>query len=145
VSTLAIVIAICIAVVLSIFFWSRQRAASRRRAIRQYADEHNFTFLGNILPDTLNLQASSLRRAENISSAFLGRGKKDFIFFDSFIPAGKTGYTQSVLAIYLFEGSYPACQFDRQIREERAGDWRLIYHDRRTWPVSEIDAHVSSI
>jgi sensor domain CHASE-containing protein len=46
VSTLAIVIAICIPVVLSIFFWSRQRAASRRRAIRQYADEHNFTFLG---------------------------------------------------------------------------------------------------
>jgi hypothetical protein len=89
VSTLAIVIAICIAVVLSIFVWSSQRAASRRRAIQQYADEHNFTFLGNILPDTLNLQASSLCRAENISSVFLGSGKKDIIFFDPSSPPAK--------------------------------------------------------
>ncbi len=84
--------------------------------------------------------------AEKISSVFLGRRKmKDFVFFDCHITVGKTGYTQSVLAIYLLEGSYPACPFDPQLREARAGDWRLIYHDRRTWPVSEIDAHVSSI
>ena len=144
-STLAIVIAIGVLLALCFFLWSRKRAAARRQAIRQYADENHYTFLGDRLPDTLNLQASSLRRAENISSAFLGTGKKDFVFFDSFIPAGKTGYTQSVLAIYLLEDGYPAYHFDRQLREERAGEWMLIYHDKRTWTVPEIDAHVSSI
>jgi hypothetical protein len=146
VATLIIVIAICVVVALGIFFWSRQGAASRRNAIRQYTDEHHFTFLGNRIPDTLNLDRSSFRSAENISSAFTGTGKeKEFAFFDCSMRDGRRGYTQSVLAIYRLEGSYPACQFDRQLREEHAGDWRLIYHDRRTWPVSEIDAHLSSI
>jgi hypothetical protein len=89
VSTLAIVIAICIPVVLSIFFWSRQRAASRRRAIRQYADEHNFTFLGNILPDTLNLQASSLRRAENNPARSWEAGRKTSSFSTPSSPPAK--------------------------------------------------------
>jgi hypothetical protein len=146
VTKLILVIAICVIVALGIFLWSRQRAALRRKAIRQYADEHHFTFLGNRLPDTLSLDRSSFRSAENISSAFTGTGKeKEFAFFDCFIREGRRGYTQSVLAIYRLDGSYPACQFDRQLHEARAGDWRLVYHDRRTWPVSEIDAHVSSL
>lgn len=146
-TALAIAIGICIVVALCVFFWSRQRAAARRQAIRQYADTHHYTFLGNTLPDSLKLDRSSfLRSAENISCAFTGRGKeKEFAFFDCSIREGRRGYIQSVLAIYRLDGHYPACQFDRQLREERAGDWRLIYHDRRTWPVSEIDAHVSSI
>jgi hypothetical protein len=147
VTTLAIVIAICVVVALCIFFWSRRRAAARRQAIRQYADENHYSFLGDRLPDTLHLDRSSfLRSAESISSAFTGRGKeKEFAFFDCSLREGRRGYIQSVLAIYRLNGHYPACQFDRQLREERAGDWTLIYHDRRTWPVPEIDAHVSSI
>jgi hypothetical protein len=143
---IGLVIASGILIALCIFIWSRVRSASRCKAIRHYVDEHNLRFLGSVLPDTLNLGDSSLRRAEAISSAFMGtHGKKDFVFFNCFIPAGKTGYTQSVLAIYRLGESYPACRFDRELREERAGDWTLIYHDRREWPLQQIDAHVSSI
>lgn len=31
------------------------------------------------------------------------------------------------------------------LREERDREWTLVYHDRRAWSVSEIDAHVSSL
>ena len=143
---LIITATICIVLALCLFLWSRQRAASRRKAICQYVDDHNLQFLGSVLPDTLNLGASSLRQAEAISNAFLSTGgTRDFVFFDCYIPAGRTGYTQSVLAIYRFTGSYPACRFDRELRQERSGEWTLIYHERRTWPVAEIDAHVSSL
>jgi hypothetical protein len=147
VTALIIVIAICIVVAICFFVLSKQRAAARRQAIRQYADEHHFSFLGNSLPAGLNLEGSSFRFAEAISSAFTGTGhEKEFAFFDCYIREGRRGYTQSVLAIHDLGGSYPACRFDRQLREERApGGWTLIYHERRAWPVAEIDAHISSL
>ena len=145
-TALIIVIAICIILALSIFFWLRQRAASRRNAIRQYAEEHHFNFLGTSLPANLSLDGSSFRFAKAVSSAFTGKGKeKEFAFFDCTMPGDRMSYTQSVLAIYQLGGSYPATHFDRQLREERDRQWTLIYHDRRAWPVSEIDAHVSSL
>jgi hypothetical protein len=141
-----VIVAIGILLAISIFVWLKMRSASRRRAIRRYADEHNFRYLGSDLPASLKLDGSSLRQAESVSNAFSGTGKeKDFVFFDCYIPAGKTGYRQSVLAIYLLGESYPACRFDRELREERVGDWRLVYHTQRAWSVSEIDAHVSSL
>lgn len=145
-TALIIVIAILIVIALCLFFWSRQRAESRRKAIRHYADEHGFSFLGNTLPANLSLEGSSFRFAKAISSAFTGRGKeKEFAFFDCTMPGDRMSYTQSVLAIYQLGGSYPACRFDRQLLEERDRQWTLIYHDRRAWSVSEIDAHVSSM
>jgi hypothetical protein len=109
-------------------------------------DEHHFSFLGNSLPAGLNLEISAFRSAESISSAFAGTGReKEFAFFDCYIHEGRRGYTQSVLAIHNLGGSYPACRFDRQLREGRAGEWTLIYHDRRAWPAAEIDAHISSL
>lgn len=146
-TTLIIVIAICIATAFLLFLWSRKRAASRRDGIRRYAEEHHFNFLGNSLPATLSLEGSSFRFAENISSAFTGVGRdKEFVFFDCYIREGRRGYTQSVLAIHQLGGSYPACRFDRALREEHApGHWTLIYHERRAWPLAEIEAHVSSL
>ena len=146
-TTLIIVVVICIVGAICIFLWLQQRAASRREAIRRYAAEHNFTFLGSRLPTTLSLEGGSFRFAEKISSAFTGTGhEKEFAFFDCYIHEGRRGYTQSVLAIHHLGGIYPACHFDRQLREEHApGQWTLIYHDRRAWPIGEIDAHVSSL
>jgi hypothetical protein len=145
-TALIIILAICIVVAISIFVLSKRKAASRRQAIHQYVDEHHFTFLGNSLPAGLNLEISAFRSAESISSAFTGTGReKEFAFFDCAMRDGRRAYTQSVLAIHNLGGSYPACRFDRQLREERAGEWTLIYHDRRTWPVTEIDAHISSL
>lgn len=145
-TALAIVIAICIILALCLVFWSRQRAASRRTAIQQYATEHNFTFLGSTLPANLSLDGSSFRFAKAVSTAFTGKGKeKTFAFFDCTMPGDRMSYTQSVLAIYRLGGDYPACHFDRQLREERDREWTLVYHDRRAWSVSEIDAHVSSL
>lgn len=144
---LLIVIAICSVLALCFFFWKRQQAAARREAIRRYANEHNFNLLGSSLPAGLSLEGSSFRSAETILNAFTGSSRdKEFVFFDCYIREGRRGYTQSVLAIHRLGGSYPACRFDRQLREERApGDWMLIYHDRRAWPVEEIDAHLSSL
>ncbi len=146
-ATLVIAIAACVVVAICLFALSKQRAKSRREGIRQYADEHKFSFLGSSLPADLSLERSSFRSTKSISSAFTGAGKeKAFVFFDCSIREGRTGYTQSVLAIRDLGGSYPACRFDRQLREERApGGWTLIYHERRGWPVQEIDAHVSSL
>ncbi|HEX6771976.1 MAG TPA: hypothetical protein VF126_08110 [Acidobacteriaceae bacterium] len=145
-TALIIVVAICILLALSIFFWSRQRAESRRKAIRQYADEHHFNFLGSTLPSNLSLDGSSFRFAKAVSSAFTGKGKeKEFAFFDCTMPGDRLSYTQSVLAIYQLGGGYPACRFDRQLREERDREWTLVYHDRRAWSISEMDAHISSL
>ena len=146
-TALVIVIAICIVVALCLFFWSRKRAATRRDAIRTYADERQFNFLGNSVPSSLSLEISPFRSAENISSAFTGTGhEKEFVFFDCSMREGRTAYTQSVLAIHHLGGSYPACRFDRDLRESHAsGDWTLIYHHHRAWSVGEIDAHVSSL
>jgi hypothetical protein len=145
-TALVIVIAILIVIALVLFFWSRQRAASRRNAIQQYATEHGFTFLGNTLPANLSLDGSSFRFSTAVSSAFTGLGKeKQFAFFDCIMPGDRMSYTQSVLAIYQLGGSYPACKFDRQLREERDRDWTLVYHDRRAWSVAEMDAHISSL
>jgi hypothetical protein len=146
VTTLIIVIAILIVLALCVFFWSRQRAESRRKAIRQYAEGHGFSFLGNTLPANLNLDGSSFRFAKGISSAFTGKGKEnDFAFFDCTMPGDRMSYTQSVLAIYRLSGGYPAARFDRQLREERDREWTLVYHDRRAWTVPEMDAHISSL
>jgi hypothetical protein len=146
VTKLIFVAAICVVVALAYFVWSRVRSASRRKEIRNYAQEHNFSFLENSLPEALKLEGSSFRHAKAISSAFTGAGReKEFAFFDCVMPGDRMSYLQSVLGIYRLGGSYPACRFDRQLREERAGDWILIYHDRRAWSLQEIDAHVSSI
>jgi hypothetical protein len=147
VTKLIVVIVVSILAAICLFLWSKQREASRREAIRRYAERRSFNFLGNRLPASLSLEGSTFRYAEIISSAFTGTGReKEFAFFDCYIREGRRGYIQSVLAIHQLDGSYPACRFDHQLREERApGEWTLIYHDRRAWPVAEIDAHVSSL
>jgi hypothetical protein len=146
VTKLIIVVAICVVLALCIFIWSRVRSASRRNAIQRYAEDHNFSFLGSSLPDTLKLETSSFRQAKAISNAFTGTGReKEFAFFDCVMPGDRMSYTQSVLAIHHLDGRYPATQFDRQLQEERRGGWTLIYHLKRTWSLSEIDAHISSL
>lgn len=144
---LIVVIVICVLAAICLFLWSKQQEVSRREAIRKYAEKRSFNFLGNRLPDGLSLEGSTFRFAETTSNVFTGTGReKAFVFFDCYIREGRRGYTQSVLAIYQLDGSYPACRFDRQLQEERApGEWTLIYHNRRSWPVAEIDAHVSSL
>lgn len=145
-TALIIIIAILIVLALCLFFWSRQRAESRRKAIRQYADEHGFSFLGNTLPANLSLDGSSFRFAKGVSNVFTGKSHdKDFAFFDCTMPGDRMTYTQSVFAIYQLGGSYPATHFDRQLREERDRQWTLVYHDGRTWSVAEIEAHISSL
>src|ERR1700744_6214623 len=142
---LIIAIAICVAVI-CVVVWMRTRSASRRNAIRRYADAHHFHYLESGLPATLKLDDSSFRLTKSISSAFAGTGSKsDFVFFDCFMPGDRMGYTQSVLALHHFDESYPACAFDRALRQERRGDWTLVFHDRREWSLAEIDAHISSI
>jgi hypothetical protein len=143
---LIIVVAICVVLAVCTFIWLRVRSASRRNAIQGYAEEHNFSLLGSSLPATLKLETSSFRHAKAISSAFTGTGKeKEFAFFDCVMPGDRTSYTQSVLAVRHLGGRYPAAQFDRQLQEEHRGDWTLIYHLKRTWILSEIDAHISSL
>ncbi|HEX6496126.1 MAG TPA: hypothetical protein VF018_11620 [Acidobacteriaceae bacterium] len=143
---LIIAVAICVVLAVCVFMWFRVRSASRRKAIERYAQEHNFSFLGSSLPATLKLEISSFRHAKAISTAFAGTGReKEFVFFDCVMPGDRTSYVQSVLAIRHLGGKYPAAQFDRQLQEERRGDWTLIYHPKRTWGLSEIDAHVSSL
>jgi hypothetical protein len=146
VTKLIIVVAICVALAACIFVWLRVRSASRRNAIQRYVEEHNFSLLGSSLPATLKLETSSFRYAKAISSAFTGTGReKEFVFFDCVMPGDRTSYMQSVLAVHHLGGRYPAAQFDRQLQEEHRGDWTLISHLKRTWSLSEIDAHISSL
>jgi hypothetical protein len=146
-TTLIIVVAICIVIAIGLLLFSRQRAAARRAAIRRYAEERGFNFLGSSVPATLSLDGSSFRFAKAISSSFTGTGKeKEFAFFDCLMPGDRMSYTQSVLAIHRLGGGYPAARFDRQLREEHArGEWTLVYHDRRSWGIEEIEAHISSL
>jgi hypothetical protein len=146
VTKLLIIVAICVLLAVCVFMWGRVRSASRLRAIQSYAEEHNFSFLGSSLPATLKLETSSFRHAKAISTAFTGAGReKEFAFFDCVMPGDRMSYTQSVLAIRQLGGRYPAAQFDRQLQEEHRGDWTLVYHLKRTWSLSEIDAHISSL
>lgn len=141
-----IVVATCVLLAVCAFIWLRLRSASRRNAIQHYAEEHNFNFLGSSLPPMLKLETSSFRHAKAISSAFTGTGReKEFAFFDCVMPGARTSYTQSVLAIHQPGGRYPAAQFDSQLQEEHRGEWTLIYHRKRAWSLSEIDAHISSL
>jgi hypothetical protein len=128
-----LIIALVLGCALCIVLWSRARATARRKAIRRYCDEHRFDFLDGHLPATLDLSGGSLKGLQSVSSAFTGTGSRNrFVLFDCWLRPGRTGYTQSVLAIYLLAESYPACRWDRELREEHAGEWTLIYHDRRT-------------
>jgi hypothetical protein len=141
-----LIIALVLGCAFCIVLWSRARATARRKAIRRYCDEHRFDFLNGHIPATLDLSSSSLKGLQSVSSAFTGTGSRNrFVFFDCWLRPGRTGYTQSVLAIHLLAESYPACRWDRELREEHAGEWTLIYHDKRTWSVREIDAHISGL
>jgi hypothetical protein len=141
-----LIIALVLGCAFCIVLWSRAKATTRRKAIRRYCDEHGFDFLDSHLPATLDLNRSSLKGVQSISSAFTGLGSRNrFVFFDCWLRPGKTGYTQSVLAIQLLVEAYPACRWDRELHEEHVGEWTLIYHGKRGWPVSEIDAHISAL
>jgi hypothetical protein len=141
-----LIIALALGCAFCIVLWSRAKATTRRKAIRRYCDEHGFDFLDSHLPATLDLNRSSLKGVQSISSAFTGMGSRNrFVFFDCWLRPGKRGYTQSVLAIHLLAEPYPACRWDRGLREEHVGEWTLIYHDERDWSVREIDAHLSAL
>jgi hypothetical protein len=141
-----IIIALVLGCAVCFVLWSRTKATARRKAIRRYCDERRFDFLDGHIPESLDLNSSSLKGLQSISTAFTGMGSRNrFVFFDCWLRPGRTGYTQSVLAIHLLSESYPACRWDRELREEHIGDWTLIYHDRRAWSVREIDAHVSTL
>jgi hypothetical protein len=141
-----LIIALVLGCAFCIVLWSRARATARRKAIRHYCDKQGFDFLGGQIPAALDTNSSSLQGLQSFSSAFTGMGSRNrFVFFDCWLRPGKTGYTQSVLAIHLLAESYPACRWDRELREERSGDWTLIYHDRREWSLRELDAHISTL
>lgn len=141
----AVIIVLVFAGVLCVVFWRRAAAARRSLAIRSYSNEHGFQYVDQQVAD-IPFNRSSFKDLQSVANAFTGTGARNrFTFFDCHIREGRTGYTQSVLAIEHLEGSYPACRWDRTLREERAGDWTLVYHDRRAWSLSEIDAHVSAL
>jgi hypothetical protein len=143
---LALILALLIVCALAVVLWLRARTRMRQQAIRRYSDEQGFAYLGSQLPPMLDMSRSSMRQMKSLSNAFTGsRSGKQFVFFDCRIPEGRTGYAQSVLAIHGLKESYAACRWDRALRQERLGEWSLIFHDRRLWPVSEIDAHVSTL
>ena len=144
--TIALVILVlAIGCVLGFRLWPQAAARKRREGIRRYSEKHGFEYLDDQVPQ-LPLSSSSLKAAQATSNAFTGMGARSrFVFFDCRIREGRTRHTQSVLALERLGEHYPACRWDRELREERAGDWTLVYHPRRAWSLNEIDAHVSTL
>jgi hypothetical protein len=69
-----LIIALALGCAFCIVLWSRAKATTRRKAIRRYCDEHGFDFLDSHLPATLDLNRSSLKGVQSISSAFTWNG-----------------------------------------------------------------------
>ncbi len=141
-----ILVLVLLACVTAALLWRRSRTLDRIKSIRGYADEQGFTFLDHQLPGELDLSHSSVREMKSAANVFSGtRSDKRFVFFDCQVPSGRTNRTQSVLALHQYPGEYPAARWDRELREERSGEWKLIYHEGHAWSVSEIDAHLSTL
>ena len=140
-----IILVLAIGCVLGFRLWLRAAARKRREGIRRYSEEHGFQYL-DAQPPQISLGSSSLKAVQSTSNAFTGTGTRNrFVFFDCRIREGRTSHIQSVLALERLGEHYPACRWDRELREERVGDWTLVYHPRRAWSLNEIDAHVSAL
>jgi hypothetical protein len=125
----------------------RKIVSSRKRArqIPEYARRAGLVYLGEKLPASFPLSATSICAAESIWNVVAGDTPGwELVFFDCQIGRGKRSFSQTAIAVRGSGDCFRGPRFDMSLTTERAEEWVLLYRPARVIPMEEIEALIWS-
>lgn len=113
---------------------------ARTREIRDYAQGAGRIYIGEALPSSFPLGATSLHGISHIKNVVAGdRNGREFVFFDCTLGSGKGSRSQTVVGVRGSSEFWWAQRFDRSLSVETACDWTVV-NPNRLLSVRDVEA-----
>jgi hypothetical protein len=122
--------------------WFLLRGRSRARQYNRVAGELGFTYLGNALPETLNLSKASFWNSWDMATNVIAGNFKgvETAVLHFHANHGEVGYKQTTVAM---KSSAPVVELSSLwqssgIRAERIGEWIVMFREKETLATAQI-------